>query len=87
MRPRDGEGAKERDQERKHGVDPDLYGREVMERIIDTIDVKRALHQRFFLRYMLRAAMAGIIICLMCSLCLSIKTDLAMSSIPPSANI
>mgnify|MGYP003694409233 CR=1 FL=1 len=41
------------------------YGREVMERIIDTIDVKRALHQRFFLRYMLRAAMAGIIICLM----------------------
>ena len=24
------------------------YGREVMERILDTIDVKRALHQRFF---------------------------------------
>jgi hypothetical protein len=24
------------------------YGREVMERIIDTIDVKRALHERFF---------------------------------------
>ncbi len=23
------------------------YGREVMERILDTIDVKRALHQRF----------------------------------------
>ncbi len=41
------------------------YGREVMERILDTIDVKRALHQRFFLRYTLRAAMAGIIICLM----------------------
>ena len=26
------------------------YGREVMERILDTIDVKRALHQRFFIR-------------------------------------
>ena len=35
------------------------YGREVMERILDTIDVKRALHQRFFIRYTLRAAMAG----------------------------
>ena len=29
-----------------------------MERILDTIDVKRALHQRFFLRYTLRAGMA-----------------------------
>jgi len=41
------------------------YGREVMERIIDAIEVKRALHQRFVLRYAFRAAMAGIIICLM----------------------
>ena len=31
------------------------YGREVMERILETIDIKRALHQRFFLRYTLRA--------------------------------
>jgi len=36
-----------------------------MERILETIDIKRALHQRFFVRYALRAAMAGIIICLM----------------------
>ena len=52
------------------------YGREVMERILETIDVKRALHQRFFLRYTLRAAMAGIIICLMYIFAYGIKTDL-----------
>jgi len=52
------------------------YGREVMERIIDTIEVKRALHQRFVLRYALRAAMAGIIICLMYIFAYQIKTDL-----------
>jgi formate/nitrite transporter len=53
-----------------------FYGREVMERILETIDVKRALHQRFFLRYTLRAAMAGIIICLMYIFAYGIKTDL-----------
>src|SRR6516225_9322255 len=47
------------------------YGREVMERILETIDIKRALHRRFFLRYALRAAMAGIIICLMFSMALA----------------
>ena len=52
------------------------YGREVMERILETIDIKRALHRRFFLRYALRAAMAGIIICLMYIFALGIKTDL-----------
>jgi formate/nitrite transporter FocA (FNT family) len=52
------------------------YGREVMERILETIDIKRALHQRFFLRYMLRAAMAGMIICLMYIFAYGIKTDL-----------
>ena len=52
------------------------YGREVMDRILDTIDVKRALHQRFFLRYTLRAAMAGIIICLMYVFVYQIKADL-----------
>jgi formate/nitrite transporter len=52
------------------------YGREVMERILDTIDVKRALHQRFFVRYALRAAMAGIIICLMYVFVYQIKSDL-----------
>jgi len=38
--------------------------------------VKRALHQRFFFRYTLRAAMAGIIICLMYIFVFQIKTDL-----------
>jgi formate/nitrite transporter len=52
------------------------YGREVMERILDTIEVKRALHQRFFIRYTLRAAMAGVIICLMYIFAYGIKTDL-----------
>lgn len=52
------------------------YGREVMDQILDTIDVKRALHQRFFLRYALRAAMAGIIICLMYAFVYQIKADL-----------
>lgn len=53
-----------------------FFGREVMERIIDTIDVKRALHERFFVRYTLRAAMAGVIICLMYIVVYQIKTDL-----------
>jgi formate/nitrite transporter len=53
-----------------------FFGREVMERIIDTIDVKRALHERFFVRYTLRAAMAGVIICLMYIFVYQIKTDL-----------
>ena len=53
-----------------------FYGREVMERILDTIDVKRALHQRFFVRYTLRAAMAGVIICLMYVFVYQIKADL-----------
>jgi formate/nitrite transporter len=47
-----------------------------MEQILDTIDVKRALHQRFFIRYTLRAAMAGVIICLMYIFAYGIKTDL-----------
>ena len=41
----------------------------------ETIDIKRALHQRFFLRYALRAAMAGIIICLMYIFAYGIKTE------------
>jgi formate/nitrite transporter len=52
------------------------YGRDVMERILDTIDVKHALRQRFFLGYTMRAAMAGIIICLMYIFVYQIKVDL-----------
>jgi formate/nitrite transporter len=61
------------------------YGREVMERILDTIDVKRALHQRFFVRYTLRAAMAGVIICLMYIFAYGIKTDLGRDFNPALA--
>ena len=53
-----------------------FYGREVMERILETIQVKEALHQRFVLRYAARAAMAGIIICLMYVFSYQVKTDL-----------
>ncbi len=52
------------------------YGRDVMERILDTIDVKHALRQRFFLGYTMRAVMAGIIICLMYIFVYQIKVDL-----------
>ena len=62
------------------------YGREVMERILDTIDVKRALHQRFFIRYTLRAAMAGVIICLMYIFAYGIKTDLGRDFNPALAS-
>jgi formate/nitrite transporter len=58
------------------------YGREVMERILDTIDVKRALHRRFFLRYTLRAATAGIIICLMYIFAYQVKTDIGLDFNP-----
>jgi formate/nitrite transporter len=63
-----------------------FYGREVMERILDTIDVKRALHQRFFIRYTLRAAMAGVIICLMYIFAYGIKTDLGRDFNPALAS-
>lgn len=53
-----------------------FYGREVMERILETIQVKQALHHRFVLRYTARAAMAGIIICLMYLFAYQVKTDL-----------
>jgi formate/nitrite transporter len=53
-----------------------FYGREVMERILDTIQVKQALHQRFVLRYAARAAMAGIVVCLMYLFAYQVKTDL-----------
>lgn len=53
-----------------------FYGREVMERILDTIQVKQSLQQRFVLRYTARAAMAGIIVCLMYVFAYQVKTDL-----------
>src|SRR3954464_14522412 len=53
-----------------------FYGREVMERILETIQVKHALRQRFLVRYTSRAAMAGVIICLLYIFSYQIKTDL-----------
>src|SRR4051812_43305341 len=55
------------------------YGREVMERILDTIQVKSALRQRFVLRYAARAAMAGVIVCLMYVFSYQVKTDLGLA--------
>jgi formate/nitrite transporter len=52
------------------------YGREVMERILDTIQVKHALNERFMLRYACRAAMAGVIVCLLYVFAYQVKTDL-----------
>ena len=53
-----------------------FYGREVMERILDTIDTKHLLQMRFHLRYIMRAAMAGVIIALMYLFAYQVKTDL-----------
>lgn len=70
-------GEPERDVARENMVwNRIFYGREVMERIIETIQVKRALQQRFMLRYMARAAMAGLIVCLMYVFTYQVKTDL-----------
>src|SRR4051794_16330914 len=52
------------------------YGREVMEQILDTIQVKHALRQRFMLRYALRAAMAGVVVCLLYVFAYQVKADL-----------
>jgi formate/nitrite transporter len=53
-----------------------FYGREVMERIIDTISHKEALQQRYVWRYILRAAMAGFIVMLMYVFTYQVKADL-----------
>ena len=52
-----------------------FYGREVMERIITTIGVKRSLASVFLLRYVLRATMAGFIVALMYYFALQVKVD------------
>jgi hypothetical protein len=51
------------------------YGREDMERILDPIQVKHALQKSFVLRYAARAAMAGVIVCLMYVFTYQVKTD------------
>jgi formate/nitrite transporter FocA (FNT family) len=52
------------------------YGRAVMERIIDTIDVKHALQERHSYRYVMRAAMAGVIVALLYFFAYQVKADL-----------
>jgi formate/nitrite transporter len=52
------------------------YGRAVMERIIDTIDVKHALQERYSYRYVMRAAMAGVIVALLYFFAYQVKADL-----------
>ena len=53
-----------------------FYGREVMERIIETISRKEALQQRYISRYIMRAAMAGFIVMLMYVFTYQVKADL-----------
>lgn len=53
-----------------------FYGREVMERIIETISRKDELQQRYVWRYVLRAAMAGLIVTLMYVFTYQVKADL-----------
>lgn len=53
-----------------------FYGREVMERILETISSKEELQRRYIWRYVLRAAMAGLIITLIYLFTYQLKTDL-----------
>ena len=53
-----------------------FYGREVMERIIETISRKEALQQRYIWPYIMRAAMAGFIVMLMYVFTYQVKADL-----------
>ncbi len=53
-----------------------FYGREVIAGILATISTKQALQTRFHLRYVLRAAMAGVICALMYLFAYQIKTEL-----------
>lgn len=54
-------------------------GREVMARILATIGTKQALRARFHLRYVLCAAMAGVICDLMYLFAYQLKTELGQA--------
>jgi formate/nitrite transporter FocA (FNT family) len=62
------------------------YGRAVMERIIDTIDVKHALQERYSYRYVMRAAMAGVIVALLYFFAYQVKADLGPRGCSTSAS-
>jgi formate/nitrite transporter len=53
-----------------------FYGRDVMDRIIETIDTKHVLQENFLIRYLLRAVMAGVLVALMYAFAYQVKTDL-----------
>ncbi len=53
-----------------------FYGREVMDRIIETISRKQELQRRYIWRYVLRAAMAGLVVTLMYLFTYQVKADL-----------
>lgn len=59
-----------------------FYGREVMERILETISRKEELQRRYVWRYVLRAAMAGVIVMLMYLFTYQVKTDLGEAMNP-----
>jgi formate/nitrite transporter len=53
-----------------------FFGREVMDRILETISRKQELQRRYIWRYILRAAMAGFIVMLMYVFTYQVKADL-----------
>ena len=53
-----------------------FFGREVMDRILETISRKQELQRRYVWRYILRAAMAGFIVMLMYVFTYQVKADL-----------
>ncbi|MHC1763649.1 MAG: formate/nitrite transporter family protein [Verrucomicrobiia bacterium] len=59
-----------------------FYGRAVMQQILETIGTKDELRRRYRLRYVLRAAMAGVIIMLMYLFAYQVKTDLGTGVSP-----
>jgi formate/nitrite transporter FocA (FNT family) len=59
-----------------------FYGREVIAGILATISTKQALQARFHLRYVLRAAMAGVICALMYLFAYQVKTELGQDVSP-----
>lgn len=64
-----------------------FYGREVIASILATISTKQALRARFHLRYVLRAAMAGVICALMYLFAYQVKTELGHDVSPALSHI
>ncbi len=57
-----------------------FYGRDVIRQILENIDTKRALRASFQLRYIFRAAMAGVICILFYLFAYQLKTELGLEA-------